>query len=152
LLFGEIAMKGKWPAFVLVGAAIALGAAGCSPSKVDVTGRVTYNGGPLNARGGKIVFVGPDGMTQCEAAINADGTYRAVGVLAGLNGVAIFYPNPEFKPRKRPSKGVAPEEAESSVEPFLIPAKYASADTSEQSVRAAAGTVFNADLIGPEVP
>jgi hypothetical protein len=66
-------MTGKLPAYVLVCATFAIGAAGCSPSNVDVTGRVTYNGSPLNRPGGKIVFVGPDGITQREAAINFPG-------------------------------------------------------------------------------
>ncbi len=141
-------MIGKWPALLLVVAAFIFGASGCSPRKVDVTGRVTYNGAPLNVRGGKIVFVGPDD-TQCAASINTDGTYQAIGVSAGLNRVAVSYPNPEFKPRKRGEPALAPESVPS---PFLTPAKYASEATSELSVEVTAGTVFNAELKGSEEP
>jgi hypothetical protein len=137
-------------AYVLVLTAFAVILPGCSPAKVEVVGRVTYNGSPLNVPGGKIVFVGPD-SAQCAATINVDGTYRAVGVSAGRNRVAIFYPNPQFKPRKRGARGEPPEDPLPSIEPFLIPAKYASADNSELSVQAAAGTVFDPELTGPEI-
>jgi hypothetical protein len=140
-------MIGRWHAQVLVVAVLVFSASGCSPGQVEVSGRVTYNGSPLNFPGGQIVFVGPDGA-QRAASIAADGTYRAVEVSAGMNRVAVSYPNPEFKPQKRIPRGTDPE---SLPEPFLIPAKYASVEDSELSVQATTGTVFSPDLIGPEI-
>jgi hypothetical protein len=144
-------MNGKLSACVLVCAAFALGGAGCSPPKVDVTGRVTYNGAPLKNPGGKIIFVGPD-SAQCDASINYDGTYRAIGVSAGLNRVAVYYPNPDFKPRTRPTRMGVPAATEQVAQVFLTPEKYASVETSKLSVQAAVGTVFDADLTDVESP
>lgn len=141
----------------LAAAALAVGAGGCSgEKKVDVTGRVTYNGSPLCKPGGEIVFVDPRG-NQVVASIGPDGTYRAVGVLAGPNRVAVYYPNPEIKHAKRlppePKKGEAPRPpAHPHVPPFLTPYKYASVDTSNLSVHVESGAVFNADMLGPKVP
>lgn len=144
-------MNGNLPACLLVCAGLVLGSAGCAPAKVDVTGRITYNGTPLNQPGGLIIFVGPD-SSQCETSINYDGTYRATGVSAGLNRVAVYYPNPEFKPRTRPTKMGVPAATEQVVQVFLTPERYASVETSKLSVQAALGTIFDADLTDVEIP
>src|SRR5579871_3018109 len=92
-------------------AALAVLAAGCGgPKQFDVTGKVTYNGSPLTAPGGQIIFIGPKGE-QAAAEIGPDGTYRVAGVWAGPNKVAVYYTNPALtarknKPRPRPGDPV----------------------------------------------
>ena len=131
-------------------AALATGAGGCGPGSHDVTGRVSYNGAPLDKPDGQIVFIGPDG-DQVAAGIGPDGSYRAPGVVGGPNKVAVYYPNPKAKRDKvtRPKPGEPPPPPTA---PFLTPAKYASADTSGFSVAVKKGTVFDADLTGPKIP
>jgi hypothetical protein len=141
----------RWTVLGLFFTALAVGVTGCWEKKVDVTGMVTYNGSPLNKPGGKIVFIGPN-ETQVVASIGADGAYRATGVLFGPNRVAVFYPNPEFKAKKRlPTKGQEPGAFELPDTPFLTPDKYASVTTSDLSIQAARGTVFDANLIGQDI-
>jgi hypothetical protein len=124
---------------------------GCGDRQVEVSGRVTYNGAALDKPGGKIVFVGPRG-TQVVADVERDGTYRAAGVAAGPNQVAVYYPNPEAqKGRQFPQKGKPPPANVPQHQPFLTPYKYASAETSGLSVRAEKGAVFNAELTGPQI-
>ena len=138
-------------------AGLASGVGGCwGPKKVDVTGRVNYNGAPLPKPGGQIVFVDADG-TQVAASIGQDGAYRAPKVNIGLQHVAVYYPNPEFQTAKRspvkPKKGEPPPPPLPPAPPaFLTPIKYASIDTSNLSVQVAEGTVFDADLTGPAIP
>jgi hypothetical protein len=137
---------------IVFGAALgllAVASGGCGDRVVEVSGRVTYNGAPLNKPGGQIVFVGPKG-TQVVTAIGSDGTYRAAGVPAGPNRVVVYYPNPEAQRGKRfPSRTTVPP---SPPPPFLTPLRYASADTSGLAVQADTGTTFHADLTGPEIP
>src|SRR6516165_4414451 len=83
-------------------AALALSLGGCKVKRqYDVTGQVKYNGATLAKPNGQIVFLGPDGR-QVVASINEDGTYKAEKVTAGLNKVAVYYPNPNFKRAARP--------------------------------------------------
>ncbi|OWK38190.1 hypothetical protein [Fimbriiglobus ruber] len=132
-------------------AALAVGAGGCGPGSHDVTGRVSYNGVPLDKPEGQIVFIGPAG-DQVVAGIGPDGSYRALGVTGGPNKVAVYYPNPKAKRDKltKPKPGEPPPAAAAT--PFLTPAKYASADTSGFSVTVGKGTVFDTDLTGPKIP
>ncbi len=137
---------------VLMIAVFCAGCGGPDPT-ADVTGTVTYNGAPLNKPGGKIVFVGPAG-SQVVADIAADGSYRAPGVPAGPNRVAVYYPNPEAKMGEKhlPEKGrIPPKVTPPMPPPFVTPYKYASPDTSELAVTVGPGTVYNADLVGPKI-
>jgi hypothetical protein len=137
--------------FVLV--LLAAGASGCGgPSQFDVHGKVKYNGAPLPLPGGQIVFVGPNG-TQVAASIAPDGAYQAPRVTAGLNRIAVYYPNPDFQSGKRfkKQKGGPPPDPTGTPEPFLTPPKYATVDTSDLSVEVMEGTIFNADLNGPPI-
>ena len=90
-------------------ATLALSVGGCGQKKVDVTGKVSYNGAPLSKPGGQIVFVDATG-NQVIATIGEDGTYRAPNVTTGLQRVAVYYPNPEIKKGRRfpvkPTAGV----------------------------------------------
>jgi hypothetical protein len=134
-------------------AALTLGLGGCAMGKrqYDVTGQVKYNGSPLAKPDGKIVFVGPDGR-QVEASIGQDGMYTATKVTAGMNKVAVYYPNPGFKRAARP-KGPPDSKYKPETTPInLTPEKYASADTSDLSTEVAQGTVFNVEMTGPPIP
>jgi hypothetical protein len=132
-------------------AVLAAGPGGCAgEKKVDVAGRVTYNGTPLDRPGGEIVFVGSGG-TQAVAAIQPDGTYRAVGVVTGPNRVAVYYRTGEIKKEKLlpgKAKKVQPTAPSS---PFLTPSRYASVETSDLSVDVQKDTVFDTDLTGPPI-
>ncbi len=132
--------------FVL--AFLAVAASGCSGRRFDVAGQVKYNGSPLGQPGGQVVFVGPNG-SQVAASVEPDGLYRASGVPAGLNRVAVYWPNPEARTAGKPRKG---EPLKPAPAPFLTPARYASAETSELSVQVGEGTVFDIDLSGPPLP
>jgi hypothetical protein len=116
--------------------------------RFDVTGKVTYNGAAFNKPDGRIVFIGAAGE-QVAAEIRPDGTYQANGVSAGLNRVAVYYPNP--KATSRPPTKLKPGEEPPPAAPlFLTPPKYASPETSELSVTVDRETVFNVDLVDPE--
>jgi hypothetical protein len=141
--------SGRGPLLALTLAAL-LGVGGCGSSQHDVSGKVLFNGSPLNKPNGQIVFVGPTGA-QVAADIAPDGAYRATGVSAGKNHVAVYYPNPraKAKPATRPKPGEPTLPPESA---FLTPGKYASAETSGFSVDVASGTVFNPEMHGPKIP
>jgi hypothetical protein len=115
---------------------------GCGPPTADVSGKVTYNGKSLDAEGGHITFVGPDGR-QVSAPIAPDGAYRATGVVAGANRVVVYYQNPESNPTPG---GKAPKST--SLLRFL-PTKYADQTTSGLTVNVAPGSVYDVDLKGP---
>lgn len=138
---------------LVVLAASAVSLIGCSggPTLVDVTGKVTYNGAPLAKPDGKIFFVGP-GDSQVAAVINEDGTYKASKVTSGLNQVAVYYKNPDFKvaarPKGPPSEGHRPV----LVPMYLTPEKYADVRTSELSVQVDKDMVFDVDMKGPPIP
>lgn len=136
----------------LAALAISLGGCGGKLPQYDVTGKVMYNGVPLAKPDGQIVFVGPDG-TQVPATISPDGTFKAAKVTSGLNRVAIYYPNPAFTKPTRPAGGPSPKSRPAATAPqFLTPEKYASAETSQQSVEVKEGTVFNVEMTGPAIP
>jgi hypothetical protein len=139
----------------LVFYALASGVGGCSgPTHVDVTGRVTYNGSPLDKPGGTIVFVGAEG-TQTVASIGPNGAYRAINVPTGPNKVAEYYPNPQARTGKldlvRPQNGERPQPV-AAASPYLTPNIYASVDASDLSIQVEKGAVFDADLTGPKFP
>jgi len=141
--------------FALSAFALSLSGFGCSPGKGEVSGKVTYNGAPLDKPNGNIVFVSSGGI-QVVAPIAADGTYRAADVLRGDSKVAVYYLNPKFQDSAKQSKrlpslkepGVVPHPP---IAPFLTPEKYASVDTSGFAVKVEANTSFNADLTGPPI-
>ena len=129
---------------------VSLGGCGGGKNQYEVTGVVKYNGTPLNKADGKIVFVDPDGG-QVEAPIGLDGTYKAK-VASGLNRVVVYYPNPSFTKAARPSGEPKPKNRPAPSSPFLTPEVYSNAETSKLSVEVGQNTVFNADLIGPNIP
>jgi hypothetical protein len=127
-------------------------AGGCGPGSHDVTGVVTYNGVPLDKPGGQIVFVGGDGR-QVAAAVAPDGAYRAAGVPAGPNRVAVYYPNPKAQAKNREAGKLKPgERPPPPLPPYLTPEKYATPDTSGLTANVGPGATFNADLTGPRIP
>jgi hypothetical protein len=132
-------------------AALALSLGGCGKRQYDVTGKVTYNGAVVAKPNGKIVFVGPDN-SQVAAEIGLDGTYKATKVTAGLNRVAIFYPNPSFKRMSRPKGNVDPSQRPPTNNPqYLTPDAYASHETSKIEVEVKGETDVDINLKGPEI-
>jgi hypothetical protein len=131
-------------AFWIIFAVAVFCAAGCGPKVADVRGTVTYNGKPLNEKGCNIVFLGATGQSVV-APVAENGEYKAIGVLAGANKVAVYYHNPEAAiPRERGVK------APPSNSPLRnLPRKYADVKTSELAVDVDTGTVFNVDMNGP---
>jgi len=119
--------------------------AGCGPRLVDVSGKVTYNGKPPNEEGVKIVFLGPNGKSVV-GVIAPNGEYKASGVVAGANQVAIWYKNPEAAKSREPGTKAPPP---TSVSPLRnLPFKYADVNTSELKCNADTGTVFDVDMTG----
>ena len=133
----------------LVFAAGLFGAGGCGSPAHDVTGKVTYNGAPLNKPDGQIVFVGPNGE-QVAAPIATDGTYRAAGVAGGSNRIAVYYP--AAKARTDKTGKLKPGELPKAMAKYLTPEKYASPETSELSATVSSVNTFDAELIGPKIP
>jgi hypothetical protein len=135
-------------------AALVLCLGGCGTHQFDMTGQVKYNGAVLAKPDGQIVFIGPDG-SQVGAPIGLDGTYTAVKVTAGLNRVAVYYPNPAFvkkAKRARPVQGAPPPPTNQPLPAmFLTPESYASPDTSQLSIQVDQDTAFNVDLTGPPI-
>jgi hypothetical protein len=132
-------------------AALAMCLGGCGKHQFEVTGKVTYNGAPLTKPNGQIVFVGPDG-SQVAVPIGQDGAYKATKVTAGLNRVAIYYPNPDYKKSAR-SKGKPDPKSRPADSPmYLTPESYATPDTSQLQVEVAKATVSDFDMKGPPIP
>jgi hypothetical protein len=137
---------------VLALATLVVSLGGCAAQRqFDVTGVVKYNGTPLAKPNGQIVFVGPNGA-QVAAPIGQDGTYKAVKVTAGLNKVAVYYPNPAFTKPARPKGAPTPGERPPVAPLYLTPEGYSSTDTSNLSVQVDKGTTFNVDMTGPPIP
>ena len=132
-------------------AALAVGMGGCGAPQFAVTGKVKYNGAPLAKPNGQIVFVGPDG-TQVVASIALDGTYKAAKVPAGLNRVAVYYPNPSFKKATRPKGPPTVKDRPTTSSPYLTPDTYADVETSKLSIQVDKNKDFDADLTGPKIP
>lgn len=138
--------------FGLVIVVLAIGSGGCGARQYDVSGKVMYNGAPLDKPDGQIVFVGAKGE-QVMAAIGSDGTYHAPAVLSGQNRVAVYYPNPKAKVRE---KGGRPKPGETvqigpTEPPFLTPLKYGAVDTSELSVTVDRDMIYDVNLTGPPI-
>jgi hypothetical protein len=131
-------------------AALTGGVGGCGSRQYDVTGKVTYNGAPLDKPDGQIVFVGP-ARQQVAAPIGPDGTYHAAGVWAGENKVVVYWPNPKVVQRKSLPKRKSGEEPPPPESPFLTPDKYGTVDTTDLSVTVEKETEFNANLVGPRI-
>ena len=134
----------------LAALAMCLGGCGGGPVKVEVTGKVTYNGAPLAKPNGQIVFFSPDGG-QVGATIGEDGTYTATKVTTGPNKVAVYYPNPDFKVVARPKHAPAAGDRPTILPQFLTPKKYSDIETSELSVTVEKGKVFNVEMTGPPI-
>lgn len=124
-------------------------AGGCGSRQFDVSGKVTYNGSVFDKPDGQIIFVGPRGE-QVAATINPDGTYRAAGVPAGTNRVAVYYPNPKTR-GERIAKLKPGQMPPATAALYLTPAKYASPDTSELSVEVDKETAFDVNMSGPPI-
>ena len=131
----------------------AVSLSGCKGEvQVDVKGKVTYNGKPLEKPGGQIVFVGPTG-NKAMAPIALDGTYQASKVSAGSNRVIVYYTNPASpaggaKPPRRKQGDPPPPPPPP---PFLTPENYAAVDTTDLTVQVEKGTVYNPNLLGPKI-
>jgi hypothetical protein len=138
-------------AFWIVLGIAALWQTGCAEKRVDVSGKVTYNGAPLHKSGGQIIFVGDKGE-PVPADIGPDGEYQATGVPAGLNRVVISYANPVARKGKPFPKKGQPASMDPAPAPFLTPSKYATVETSGLSVEVEAGTVYNVNMEGPKIP
>jgi hypothetical protein len=127
--------------------------AGCGgASRTEVTGKVTYNGKPIERAGGTIAFLGSDGVPVV-AAIETTGDYHAAGVCLGDNKVTVSYTStpPGGSTRKR-VPGRMPEPPKAPPEsPFLIPSKYAVPETSGLTVVVEKNTVYNPELTGPNL-
>jgi hypothetical protein len=124
---------------------------GCGEKRVDISGKVTYNGKPLDKPSGLIIFV-PDKGDTTQADIGPGGEYRAVGVSAGHNRVVVYYLNPaapKGKPRPKPGEVF---DDKPLMSPFLTPEKYTLKETSELEVDAQPGTVNNVNMTGPPIP
>jgi hypothetical protein len=87
-----------------------------------------------------------------EADIAQDGTYKAVKVTAGMNKIAVYYPNPAFKKIARPKGPPDPNMKLSSESVNLTPEMYATVDTSGLATQVGHGTVYNVDMTGPAIP
>jgi hypothetical protein len=102
-----------------------LTASGCGSKRFDVAGRVTCNGSILDR---------PDG--------------RVTGVVAGLNKIVVYYPNPKL--RKAKEAKLKPGERLPPTEPaFLTPERYGLPETSGLELNVEKSTEYNIDLIGP---
>jgi hypothetical protein len=133
-------------------AALAMGLGGCvGKPQYDVSGKVKYNGSPLDKPNGQIIFVGPDGK-QVAAQIAPDGSYSAPKVSGGVNKVAVYYSNPSFGKVARPRGEPDPKFRPPTVSPYITPEQYASVDTSGLTIQVAQGTVFDVDMTGPKIP
>jgi hypothetical protein len=84
---------------IVIGFAMMLALAGCSPATSRVTGKVTRNGTPVTA--GTVVFFPEDNKTYL-AEIGPDGRYEAVGVPRGKARVAVQLPLPRVAARPDP--------------------------------------------------
>ena len=119
---------------------------GTNPKIGNVEGTVKVNG--VNANSGNINFTGADGTT-IGAAIQADGTYRAIGVGVGEAKVAVVS-------APAPAKGNAPIPATKDggmggmapvANPIPIPAKFAKVETSGLTTPVKNGTnTYSPDL------
>ncbi len=92
---------------LLVAAALAA-AAGCGPSRSDVTGTVSYRGRPVVY--GTVSVIGTDQMTYY-GTIRLDGTFAVAGVPVGPAKVGVYSPDPYFEPPIPPAVKAKAEEA-----------------------------------------
>lgn len=92
----------------------------------EVKGAITYKGKPLER--GEIIFFPNSGAKIATGIIQSDGTFQLTtyaegdGALLGSHQVAIK--------SERDMEGILPEDPEASMEPSLIPTKYAMKKTS----------------------
>lgn len=122
---------------VTLGVALLILTTGCGGPKtkpVNVSGKVTYKGQPLNY--GTIEFHGPGGKIA-SAAIGEDGSFRAHDAPVGENAVAV-----KVVPPVQPPPGTTGMPT-LSVKPILIPAPYADPTKSgvKQTIAAGDSTV-----------
>jgi hypothetical protein len=115
---------------LLAGLAV-VAAAGCSkgpPGITLLTGRVTVDGKPLQS--GLVSIMSLDNVTQSNAVLNPDGTYRIAGAPTGP--VKVYVDTENFKetdpiPNER---GEIVVKAKPNPLYVKLPAKYGSYDTS----------------------
>jgi hypothetical protein len=139
-------------AFLLALSAVGLmsGVTGCESPKYDISGKVTYNGAPLDKPEGHIVFFGPKGE-QVDSAIAPDGSYKALQVASGLNKVAIYYTNPKLHGVKSEPK-MKPGETRKPVLPYITPENYANPTTSGLTLNVEKPDSKDFDFTGPKIP
>ena len=75
------------PAFALVASVAVLLLAGCNRPVGSVSGKVMYQGKPLN--GGSVSFVSTEGNRSYAAGIKEDGTYTVPDLLGGSYKVCV---------------------------------------------------------------
>lgn len=109
-----------------------LALAGCGGGGSKVTGKVSYNGKPLNS--GTILFQTEEGVRS--ATIQSDGTYTIEDVPAGNAKIAVTVAPP---PEKGPDGVSADEAGTSEANPVLVPEKYSRVETSELTYKVTSG-------------
>ena len=133
MFFAHCFLRRMRPAVVLP--LLLAAAAGCAPTKGDISGQVSFQGLPLPA--GKITFIGEGGNNAVHSANIREGKYELKGVPVGpvKITVATFKPGkavdrpPGFGPTTRPGteeKPPAPPEKY-----VAIPPRYGHADESK---------------------
>ena len=122
----------RFRSVVCVGLAAGLAAAGCNkrpPGITLLTGRVTVDGKPLPT--GLLSIMSEDNVTQSNAMIGPDGSYRIAGAPTGP--VKMYVNTEQFKD----TDPVVNDRGEVVVKPkpnplyVKLPTKYESYDTSE---------------------
>ncbi len=138
------------PCLVLLSSMVLIG---CSSkaSQVTVQGKVTLKGQPLNCKGVRISFIGPDNKSII-ADVAPSGEYTAT-VLTGDNLVAVSWQAPPEaytaragKPKNGEPPAAPPEIREPPASP--IPVRYANPGTSGLAcvIEADKTNTYNVDL------
>src|SRR4051794_4850492 len=118
--------------------------AGCGKPVATVTGKVTYQNGPV--KGGHVIFAGSGGQSVL-AEIKEDGTYRAEKVPVGdakiavqtkALGVVAAMPKSSLPPEKQKGGRMSPEEAKRRY--VAIPPNYEDPETSGLSYTVVSGS------------
>jgi hypothetical protein len=85
---------------------------GCGPQSGTVSGKITVKNKAPNLDGLQLSFLGSDGRVAM-ASVNADGTYQASGVPAGVVKIGIVTQQTSdpaaVPPNVRPTDGSAPD-------------------------------------------
>ena len=118
---------------------------GSNPKVGNVEGKVQVNG--VAANSGNINFIGADGTT-IGAAIQPDGSYRAIGVAVGEAKVTVIGAPPPVKSNVPiPATKDAPAGMNGVANPVPVPAKFNKPETSGLSTTVKNGTnTYSPDL------